>query len=42
MIDRSFWEKNIIESTFWGKEHDWQHILGKNMVRSTFCGKKHD
>jgi hypothetical protein len=29
----------MISSTFWGKNHGWQHILGKNMIGSTFWEK---
>jgi hypothetical protein len=38
MINSTFWEKNIVGSTFLGKnmtsstiweKHDWQHILEK-------------
>jgi len=38
IVGSTFWGKNMISSTFWEK-HDWQDILGKNMVRSTFWEK---
>jgi hypothetical protein len=39
MVGSTFWEKNIIGSTFSEKKHDWQHILLKNMVVCTFWEK---
>jgi hypothetical protein len=31
--------KNMIDSTFWEKKHEWQGILGKNIIGSKLCGK---
>jgi hypothetical protein len=39
MIGITFWEKNMMDSTFWVKKHDWQHILRKNIIESKLWGR---
>jgi hypothetical protein len=29
----------MVDSTFWEKKYDWQHILGKNIIESKLWGE---
>jgi hypothetical protein len=32
----------MVDSTFWEKNHDWQHILGKKKLIDRTFWEKHD